>query len=332
MSKKSEDDFPASVLELMPHIKDYNVGRVWLPYVMNTLPPGIRTNSLNTDGFGFRYTITGDGSRLSPETGAVGPVSLLTGASLPFGWAATSDEKTVASHLSKIEKLPWYNLALPGLTLPQNIIHLLFFLPQIKEVKRIVLISGTTDLNQFFSAPLYPKLYGGFYQFMEYFSTLNGEFYDAVKREIRIPGEYSKLFSENRDPMNSHSDFLASLTNSIAILSFLAKSLDAELIFALQPVARWIERELSPEERCLILSKPERSLFLAEKTADAYQTWYGSALENICGELNVKYLNLNKHFEAAKDAPAWLFADNFHLVDAGAELVGKILKTECRII
>ena len=269
------------------------------------------------------------GSRLSPENGCDSPINLLMGASTPFGFGATSDATTIASYFSKNQKLPWYNLAVPGFTLPQSIIHLMFLLPRLRSVKKIVIIGGVTDLNHFFRTPLYPKLFGSFYQFMDYFSKLNTNYFDSKTNEIKMPSDFTELYAENNDPSNSYDNFTDSLRNSLNILAFFARSLGAELVFVLQPVVKWMDREPSPEELRLIYDKPENHKAMFKLTAEAYKQWYRDALENICDELNIEYINLNNYFPISEKSSNWLFIDNVHFHDQGSALAAEIINNEC---
>lgn len=330
MSEKYKNIFSESTLELVPHIIDYAVvqEKIWLPYLMGSTLPQIRSDRLNTDAFGFRYTIDIEGNRMSPENMGGQPVNLVLGASQPFGFGATSDATTFASYLSRSSRSCWCNLAMPGMTLPQNIIQLMFFLPKLGRVKKIVLLGGVTDLNHFFRTPLYPKVVGSFFQFMEYFSKLNGRYIDQEKGEIRLPAEFGELYSENTNPSESYEFFLDSLKNSLHVLSFFAKSLDAELVFALQPVVKWMNRTPSAEEQRLIYDKPEHDNAHDERTTQAYQQWYGSALQGICGELGIEYLDLNHFFAASKKSDQWLLIDNVHFHDNGSDLAAEIIIAE----
>ena len=321
--------FPPVVLELLPHMVDYAVveERVWLPYVMGATLPNIRSTSLNTDGFGFRYTIDQNVDRFSPSLEINASCNILIGASQPFGFGATSDATTVASCFAQSNNLPWYNFSMPGFTLAQNLIHLLFFLPRLKTVEKIVLLGGVTDLNHFLRTPLYPKLFGGFFQFMQYFSKLNTDFYNK-NCEIRIPAEFNELYAENMDPSNSYDNFAESIYNSLHILKFISDSLGSDLVFALQPVAKWMKRTPTREESMLLNSKPEQQISHELLAASAYNKWYRTMLGNFCSELNIKYIDLNTHFEKSTKSSLWLFIDNVHLHDNGSLLAVDIINKE----
>ncbi len=299
---------------------DYTViaDRVWMPFVMSTTLPHIDTPALKTDGLGFRYTIGAGGERFSPEDGCDGPVNLLVGASQPFGFGVTADDRTIASRLAQSQGAVWYNFSAPAHTLTQNIVHLLFHLPRLPKVDRIVVLGGVTDMNHFCRTPLYPKGYGSFFQFIEFFRKMNADYVADDGAELRIPGELRHWFRENSDPLHDYRDFLDVVENAVSILKLLSTAVGAHLTFALQPVIRWMDRPPSAEEERLIGAKDDRALALDRLTATAYRDWYGAALAGICRKADVDYLDLNLSFGQPEHAHSWLFADNVHLNDAGS--------------
>ncbi len=320
------------VAEMLPHLVDYNAmfEVFWLPYVMNSTYPNVRSNSVNTDGYGFRYSIGHNGGRLSLEIPCEDTVSLVAGASVAFGVGCTSDAATVPSILAKERGEPWLNITMRGYTFAQNLVQTLFFLPKIGDVRQIVLFGGVNDINQYFLTHVFPKTYGCFFEWMDFFDTLNIRFKDPAKDRYQVPDDFQRHFQTIKDPTKDRAVFEESLRNTLTNWKMIADAKGAHLCFALEPVVHWSDRELSPEEERLMSLKGAKKTDFERRIGRAYREWYGPFLKSTCDDLRIDFIDMNQRFGEEDATPQWLFIDNVHLTDLGtaeaARLIGSLLE------
>ena len=305
--------------ELLPHLDDYRAmfQIFWLPFVMNSTYPKVRTPTVNTDGHGFRYTINDSGDRMSPEAVPKGPKNLLLGASVAFGVGATSDAMTVPSMLSASRNEAWLNMAGRGFVFAQNLVQMLFFLPRIDPLKEVVLFGGINDINQYFLTPLFPRIYGCYHESQYFFERMNAQFKQTAHDTYEIPADFDRCFKEIRNPDRDREAFEESLRNTLSALKLVSQAKGARFSLVLEPVIHWMARKLSPEEERLMAQKSKPKTRFERRVGDAYRDWYAAFLMRTCEELDIPYLDLNRHFQDDRVEGDWLFIDNVHLTDAG---------------
>ena len=316
------------VMELLPHLDDYKAmfEVFWLPYVMNCTYPNVRSKTVNTDGYGFRYTIGRDGERLSPEEPPPDEaVNLIVGASVAFGVGATSDARTLPSLLTAERGEPWFNMTMRGFTFAQNLVQALFFLPKIGTVRRIVLFGGINDINQYFLTPIFPRIYGNSFEWMHYFELLNTQFAKTGEDDYAIPDDFSRYFSRIKEPTADRAAFEESLRNTLSGFKLLADGAGARFYVALEPVLHSMDRALSPEESRLMALKGKGKTRFERRVGEAYRQWYAPFLQSACSELGIGFIDMNKSFGMQPSDSQWLFIDNVHLTDAGTREAAKLI-------
>ena len=116
--------------------------------------------------------------------------------------------------------------------------------------------------------------------------------------------------------------------NAAKIAIILANGLGIQLHFALQPLATWMEKLLSSEEKEIfkILDLMSNDWQVLAHQIKTVRNEYFSDVEKICHELSVNYFNVNLAPEFLTEE--WLFVDRVHLTDRGCEIAAKILKKE----
>ena len=87
---------------ITPQMREYDsIGLQWIPYTMFTQNSDYKSNVVNTDKYGLRYT--GCENPTSIDTIQAGEeFSLIVGASTAFGVGSSSDDETIAAHLSQM--------------------------------------------------------------------------------------------------------------------------------------------------------------------------------------------------------------------------------------
>ena len=107
---------------------------------------GYRSGTINTDALGLRYSHCAGKRFSAAERGGAGRINLLVGGSTAMGIGASSDEHTVASHLSMLTGEVWLNLAGCGLNASQELLLFLTHQHRLGEIGHVVLLSGLNSL------------------------------------------------------------------------------------------------------------------------------------------------------------------------------------------
>ena len=135
---------------LAPQTKFYDsMPAKWKPFIMFNQYPNIRSKYCNTDIFGLRFNnLIDKNKKISifdqyPDSKKEGAV--IIGNSLTFGEGQTSDQKTIPNILTENSKYNFYNLSGRGFSGYQELNNFLILKNKIKNLKKIVIISGLND-------------------------------------------------------------------------------------------------------------------------------------------------------------------------------------------
>ncbi|WP_328956981.1 SGNH/GDSL hydrolase family protein [Kitasatospora purpeofusca] len=315
----------------------YEDGRLrWLPYTMYFHPAEHRSEIVNTDRFGFRYSHGPDGARaaVGDEDRPSGPVNLLVGSSMAFGVGATSDEATVASRLWSryAPSRPWLSVAGRSFNSTQELVLFLLHRHLVPEIERIVVVSGFNNLG-LARQPQSPNWnHGAFFQHNEFTEKLTAD-RPARKRDGlfgRRPG-VPAMDTGNSPRPDAATQVTIGTDLTLRHLDgwrLLAKSLGAELSFALQPMATWVRDRPAPQEQLLFDELDEMFSFtevFGDIIAPETGRSYSAALRSGCERLGVPFVDLNPLLGEAAAADDWLFTDRAHLTDLGYDTVTGLL-------
>ena len=112
----------------------------------------------------------------------------------------------------------------------------------------------------------------------------------------------------------------------MTIWSTIAKGMNLQVHYVLQPTSPWQEKNLSNEE--------EKIFNEADKQKDIKKiyecvnlekfNYLKSFLENVTKKNNINFIDINK-FLKEKKSRDWLYLDRVHMNDAGYEIVGEEL-------
>ena len=109
---------------------------------------GYRSDTVNTDALGLRYSHWA-GKRYSPaERGSTARVNLLVGGSTAFGIGASGDDATVASHLSALTGEVWLSLAGCGLSATQELLLFLTHQHRLGKIGHVVIRRAQAMLRE----------------------------------------------------------------------------------------------------------------------------------------------------------------------------------------
>jgi len=135
---------------LSPLPPDYQrflqLGNRRAPHTLHVHESGYRSGTINTDALGLRYSHCAGKRFSAAERGGAARINLLVGGSSAMGVGASSDEHTVASHLSMLTGEVWLNLAGCGLNASQELLLFLTHQHRLGEVGHVVVLSGVNTL------------------------------------------------------------------------------------------------------------------------------------------------------------------------------------------
>ena len=350
--------------EKAPQMREYDkIGQIWLPYLMYFNEPGYCSDVVNTDSRGFRIVIDNNSKIVSDfNTKQDTPVCLLVGGSTVFGVGATNDAYTIPSLMNYQSDFLWYNFGGRAYGSTQEFILFLLHTPFLKKIKRVIILSGVNNLILYYLSKEYPKEIGSFFFSNQYRTSMNNinvsmkrkilklllqpffgnkiDYYRASKKEILsvfIGNDLQqKIFTDQGiykqivDHDKEKNDLLYALKRDIENWKLISKAFQFEIIYALQPLANWIKKKYSDEEKILFSEldkyQPEHWKILKNKMDYDQHSWFSNSLKKICGDCDMQFFDMNKELASHPIDNKWLFVDRIHLTDKGYQLLADILK------
>ena len=345
-------------------MKEYDdLGQKWLPYLMFFHSPNYVSNIVNTDSKGFRFSYKNN-ELIKIFKNREKEVSLFIGGSTAFGVGSTSDRKTIPSILNEKTNDLWLNFGGRAYSSTQELMLFMFYRSCFKKIKKIVIFSGLNNLILYFLNSKYSEHFGSFFfqsKFDKAMKTSNSTMsfkrnllnyclkpflkkdFDHQKASLKdfanaflFAKSYKKktthknsLFTKINDHKKEKNKILYSLNRDIETWMFFAKSLNCEISYVLQPMANWISRKKSSEEKKIFAeldnSKNNNFRILAQYINIELYEWYKKQLEIVCSKNNLPFFDMNEQLSLENTNKKWLFVDRAHLTDIGNEVVSKIL-------
>lgn len=322
--------------KIAPQMVDYDqVGDNWVPYLMRFDRPNRTFPAVTTNSWGLRQTVGRDGNILPSDPSAARNVGIVLGASAVFGVGATQDSRTLPSALNQCTDSTWYNFGGRAINSTQELILFNLFLP--RTAKKIVVFSGVNNLTLSFVSSKSSPIYNAFFaqsQFEQSMSRPTGTGIGVrralaqLTEEVRLKLGRTLVSARDSkpDPKQAYDNALACFERDLRALKALSDGLGANLHFALQPLATWIDKDLSDEERKIfhILDglSPEWKTLSAGLSGLKHR--YADDMQTICAQLGVPFFNLNVQPEFTRSE--WYFVDRVHLTDAGYAMCAQLIK------
>jgi hypothetical protein len=348
---------------LTPQMADYDrlSARVdWRPYLMFFQQPNFVSATVTTDRYGFRPTIDPYGRALALDDVAQRSVSLLIGNSVSFGVGATADRNALSSRLANYSGECWVNFCGRAFGAMQELILFQAYRHKLGSVRRVVLCSGLNDLYLFYAPKLFDETFGIFF-FSEAFhrsmnaaqATLSNKrallaallrpFYgdridygsvrlaELPRLLLRPPAapldpdavDYTALVGRRR-PQRQR--IIEQMARPLELWAAMARGLNFELVYALQPMLPWLGKTLSSEERELLDAQDAEGgrwhRILRAVLDDDHHAWYTAALSSLCGRLGIRFVDMNP---ALRQDGRWLFVDRVHMNDVGQDMLAQAL-------
>jgi hypothetical protein len=147
--------------------------------------------------------------------------------------------------------------------------------------------------------------------------------------EKRIRGRFASPAPETAPPTPpadpTSETFVAAAERQLRDLRLLRRLVptQAKIVFALQPLALYTEKELSPEEQELFAAldvlQPARWPEL-KRLLETFWGEYAAALEDGCGAAGIPFVDLSR-----ADYQGWCFVDRVHMTDHGHDTAAAML-------
>ena len=332
-------------------MKTYDLmGYRWLPYLMFNQTANYRSNIINTDNRGYRYSSDYNSHPKSIfQKNNDKQNILILGGSYGFGVGSTRDDNTTAGYLEKFNKnYNYLNLSSRAHVGFQEILSVLLNINEIKNVKKIIILSGLNDIHLFkYSDKTFPdsiyfkslfleKMEGSqlslkkkiFQKIFNLFSS-NTLSYDAI---TKINGKnfltflFSKIFREKL--MNDKIDFMPfeqKLDRNIKLYKLLGDYFKCEVDFYFQPVNNWCKEKSTQEKQLQILTKKNKDYFLDEVYNKESYEKYLNLYSKFTKKNGVNFYDLNDYFKKNSSRNDWLFVDGVHCNDNGYKLTAKFI-------
>jgi hypothetical protein len=260
---------------------------------------------------------------------------------LAFGVGASSDATTISSVLSRHGER-WVNLAGRGYSGWQELIAFLAYRDRLPGLRRVVVLSGLADFPLAFAPRLFDETFGPFFfsdRFYKSFATevpgwrerVRPWLHSLLRRRRRRPvADIQSVEADVQDRWPRREAFLVPIRKTLSAWADLQRGAGFDLLYALQPAALLIDRLPPPEEEQTTsyydsLGSPWLTLMRVVLSSERYQ-WYRSALQGICLENGVRFVDLNELFPDT----GWHFIDRLHLTDEGQRVASELIAASWR--
>lgn len=335
-----------------PQIIDYDefmhIGARWLPYTMYFHPQNFRSNTVNTDAMGFRYTVWRQQRYSVNELHGVTKVNLLVGGSTALGVGATSDAATVASQLSEITGELWLTLAGRGYNSRQELLLFLLHRQRLPEIGKVLVLSGMNTLALEGIPDEYATEHGRYYysyEFQHYMNMYNadmarqknsfrkknhsGSTLDKIKAWLADFNPADMILTDQDCPLAERIKRAAfEITHNLQQWQLLLAPDAAKLYFALQPLSYWCKKQLTAEESAVfhaIDSCPNNfyRLFQGVLGPEVHLPFF----QSIQSQANdIPCFDINQILPGSALFSQTLFVDRVHFNDQGNAELARLLQ------
>lgn len=338
--------------KIIPQAKFYDsMGASWRPFSMYGQFSNIRSKYCNTDINGFRFNNTTPQKKISifdcinraKKKGGV-----IIGNSTSFGEGLTGDDKTISNQLTLNTNYEFFNLSGRGYSGFQEIVNFIIHCHKIKNLKKIIIISGLNDSYLPFlidnynedSTPIF-----GYQKFM------NAMLKETLGWKNKIFSFFFKNFFKDQNDLNQMNllnwkDILIKkkikkqkkkfnknlilkeiIDRNIFLWSLISKGLGVELYYFIQPVADWCKTKKSKEEKEIFnLEEKDKKLLKIFKHTKFNKYLFLKKIIFLSAKNNhIPVFDLNEYFNQKKFENKWLFSGKFHLTDEASQILANYI-------
>ena len=328
--------------KVFPQMMDYDTmaSGQFAPYSMLAGPYNFRSERVNTDGLGFRWTKSNEEISSVEKINEYSVVNIIVGGSTVFGVGSADDSTTISSKLENLTQQKWINFGVRGCNSIQEYIHLIQNLHKAKKINNLIFVSGINDLYltlvnetndkyDFGFGAKYSKIsaYHPYHQsFAIFFSKIYGLDYNLLikmsKRKMIFPfnqkaNDDVKIldFSKRIDRM------LMQYKRNFKLYKGLQSSFEIKNVcFIFQPIIYWSKKTYSKNENNVIklLNKLQKDSPWIEFKEHLVNSDLRERLDYFFNDQatksNISYFNSNYLFRNETED---CFVDSVHLTDFG---------------
>lgn len=310
------------------------------PHTMHVHETGYRSSTINTDALGLRYSHCAGKRFSAAERGGAPRINLLVGGSTALGIGASSDEHTVASHLSMLTGEVWLSLAGCGLNASQELLMFLTHQHRLGELGHVVVLSGLNTLAHealcevlsSLNDPRHAKAYQDFLNsFSEGMQPTVAPRRQSLWRRIGQALATPPVATPATWPLSPPEKRLARAADSIGRTlrqwdRLLADS-HSTLTFILQPLLPWCRDSLPTGEKAMLDALQRRPANFDRLLDGAFDSQLHSAFfRRIKSQADpVPCYDMNCMLSSSPVFGADLFIDRLHLNDLGNNALAKVI-------
>ena len=346
--------------KLAPQMREYDkLVNIWKPFVMFFNQPNFKSQVYNLDKFGLRFNGLSNSKNLDIEKNNsifnekifsnCKETAALVGASTVFGTGASSDEFTIPSILSKKTNTHFFNISCSAFSGFQEIILFQSFINFLKNIKKVVLLSGLNDLFLInylstFDPTFGPHYFGHRYVKEMIRDTLSWRrklakiiFESFMKQNVNwnsvtwkqlLNFTLNKNGFKNPDLSNKKEILKNLIEKNFLFWSNIQKGMGIKVIYALQPFATCCKKDFSDEEKEIfsVIDTTSHRPYQILKLIDN-KTWenYKNIIVENCSYHNIDFVDCNDHLGNNNFDKQWLFVDRSHLTDLGNKHVAEFI-------
>jgi hypothetical protein len=350
-------------VRMYPHHVDYSAMLMeFRPFAMFMHPPNYTSAAVNTDDLGLRVQYLAGTRRVNWRTlkSEFQTCDVLVGNSSLFGVDCSSDKTTISHYLNReavaSNWLPVLSVGIRGATSQQELVifqSLRRFMPKIRKIVLFSGVLGATSIalpntyihsdfgiisEEAYNLELLCKQYKA--ERLDRLDRALHEFHlwiDAKLRAHRNLERFVQKHFGNASVVEGHREdpkldakfetvmdlFAGDVGNWVA----LARGLDAEVHFVLQPVINWTKKPLTSAERELFDLDMKAGYFLDRYATGDFYRRYRDRVKSICLEEGMPFYDANVWLNEKSVAEQTMFVDVCHLTDRGNEFIASKLRT-----
>jgi hypothetical protein len=310
------------------------------PYMLHVHETGYRSGTINTDALGLRYSHCAGKRFSAAEHGGASRINLLVGGSTALGIGASSDEHTVASHLSMLTGEVWLSLAGCGLNATQELMMFLTHQHRLGQLGHVVVLSGLNSLAHEAlcevlagtNDPQHAKAYQAFLNsFSEGMQPCAPPRRQSLWRRIGQALAPPVVTAPVSWPLSSPEKRLTRAADNIGRTlrqwdRLLADS-HATLTFILQPLLPWCRDTLPAGEQAMLTALQQQPANFDRLLEGAFDRQLHSAFfRRIKSQADpVPCYDMNCMLDSSPVFGADLFIDRLHLNDLGNNALAKVI-------
>ncbi len=354
-------NFEKSIDEVKNLKKFYDAMQAqWRPFSMFGQFSNMRSKICNTDKYGLRLnsfkakfkkkTISiFDENKKNKNCGVV------LGNSTIFGEGSSNDACTIPSILSRNTNLYFYNLCGRGFSGYQEIMNFKLFQHKIKNLKKIVVISGLNDSILPFYIKNYDEYdtptygYNIFSKAMEdivigwkkkILKTILKPFfsrdinYQAINRidlfdQIKLNKDINFIkFSKNKKKnIDSYKNLME---RNFFQLSNLSQNSNIKVYYFLQPVGTWCKKKKTIEEKTLFNeeNKNKKLNNIYKHVDENKYLIVKKIIMKLAKKYKIKFYDLNQLLSEKRYEKEWFFISRFHINDNCNQKISSIIRSK----